>query len=186
MIEFAVTDQQKLEITAVSFSECPAVDFVDIEILKRFPNLNGLTFHDSNIPILRNIFTVEMKMIQFLGLVQNKIQKLEPHVFDELLELKMISLKGNEIEEILHPIFAKNKKLEYVNLSDNIIQTLHPNLFDGLPELQEVGFSRNLTVNQFFKKCKIRMLNEKLKPLFDNFARKYGNPNRVKELELVS
>jgi Leucine-rich repeat (LRR) protein len=150
-IEFSVTDQQKRDTTVVSFWNCSAVDFIDLEILKRFPNLNGLKFWESNIPILKNIFTVELKMIQYLDLWNNKIKVLEPHVFDELVELKWISLARNEIEEILHPIFAKNKKLEYVDLSDNKIQTLHPNLFDGLPKLEEVWFSGNPTINKDYK-----------------------------------
>jgi hypothetical protein len=79
-IEFAVTEEQKQETTAVSFWDCPAVDFIDIEILRRFPNLNGLKFFRSEIPVLKNIFTVDLKMIQYLGLEQNKIKKLEPHV----------------------------------------------------------------------------------------------------------
>jgi Leucine-rich repeat (LRR) protein len=185
-IDFEVTDQQKQETTAVSFWDCPAVDFVDIEILKRFPNLNGLTFFRSNIPIPKNIFTVELKMIQYLSLERNKIKTLEAHVFDELVELKWIDLRQNEIEEILHPIFAKNKKLEYISLSTNKIQTLHPNLFDDLPRLEEVWFSSNPIVDKKFNQSNIKMLNVELKPLFENYLLKYGYRNRVKELELVS
>jgi hypothetical protein len=166
-IEFEVSDQQKRDTKTVSFWDSSAVDFIDLEILKTFPNLNGLTFHDGNIPILKNIFTVDLKMIQYLGLVQNKIKNLEPHVFDELVELKWIDLAGNEIEEILHPIFAKNKKLEYVDLSFNKIHTLHPNLFDGLPRLEKV---------EFFWRKNIKMLNVELKPHFDNYSQKYGSP----------
>jgi hypothetical protein len=185
-IEFSVTDQQKRDTTEVSFWNCEAVDFIDVEILKRFPNLNGLTFYNSKIPVLKNIFTVELKMIQYLDLSWNKIKVLEAHVFDELVELKWIYLAKNEIEEILHPIFAKNKKLEFVDLSCNKIQTLHPYLFDGLPRLEEVQFSGNPTINKKFDQSNMKMLNVELKPLFDNYLLKYGNRSRVKELELVS
>jgi Leucine-rich repeat (LRR) protein len=123
-------------------------------------------------------------MIQYLGLVQNKIKNLEPHVFDELVELQWISLSFNEIEEILHPIFAKNKKLEFVNLSTNKIHTLYPNLFDGLPKLEKVSFSGNPTINKNFDQSNIKMLSVELEPLFENYLLKYGG--RVKELELVS
>jgi hypothetical protein len=122
-IDFSVTDQQKRDTKSVSFQRCSAVNFIDIEILKRFPNMNGLIFWKSNIPVLKNIFTVELKMIQYLGLERNKIKILEAYVFDELVELKWIMLAGNEIEEILHPIFAKNKKLELVDLSFNKIRS---------------------------------------------------------------
>jgi Leucine-rich repeat (LRR) protein len=136
---------------AVAFWFCKAVDFIDIEILKRFPNLNGLTFCGSNIPILKNIFTVELKMIQYLSLWSKRIKVLEAHVFDELVELKWIDLAYNEIEEILHPIFAKNKKLEFIRLSFNKIRTLHPNLFDDLPKLEKVWFLSNPTINENLK-----------------------------------
>jgi hypothetical protein len=185
-IEFSVTEQQKRDTKSVSFTNCPVLDFVDLEILKRFPNLNGLTFYRSNIPSLKNIFTVELKMIQYLSLWSNKIKVLEAHVFDELVELKWIMLAGNEIEEILHPIFAKNKKLEFAELSDNKIQTLHPNLFDDLPRLEEVWFSGNPTINKDYKQPNIKIMRVELKPAFDNYWLKYGYLNRVKELELVS
>ncbi len=183
-IEFSVTEQQKRDTTEVSFTDCPVLDFIDLEILKRFPNLNGLTFCHSNIPIPKNIFTVELKLIQYLGIDRNKIKVLEAHVFDELVELKWIYLKNNEIEEILHPIFAKNKKLEFIFLNGNKIQSLHPNLFDGLPKLEDVRFSGNPTINKDFDQSNMKMLREELKPLFDNYLLK--NENRVKELELVS
>jgi hypothetical protein len=185
-IEFSVTEEQKRDTTEVSFTDFPVLDFVDVEILKRFPNLNGLTFFRSNIPILKNIFTVELKMIQYLFLGSNKIKVLEPHVFDELVELKWIYLARNEIEEILHPIFAKNKKLEFVSLDFNKIHTLHPNLFDGLPRLEEVWFSGNPTINKDYKQPNIKIMRVELKPAFDNYLLKNGDPNRVKELELVS
>jgi hypothetical protein len=183
-IEFAVTEEQKRDTTAVSFTDCPTVDFIDLEILKRFLNLNGLTFCRSKIPVPKNIFTVELKMIQYLNLSSNKIKVLEPHFFDELVELKWIYLGGNEIEEILHPIFSKNKKLEYISLSENKIHTLHPNLFDGLPKLEDVRFSGNPTINKDFDQSKMKMLREELKPVFDNYLLKFEG--RVKELELVS
>jgi hypothetical protein len=123
------------------------VDFIDIDILKRFPNLNGLVIWDCNIPVLKNIFTVDLKMIQYLGLSWNKIKILEAHVFNELVELKWIDLGGNKIEEILHPIFAKNKKLEFADLSCNKIRTLHPFIFDGLPRLVQVNFDGNPKIN---------------------------------------
>jgi hypothetical protein len=183
-IEFSVTDQQKRDTTEVSFWNCEAVDFVDIEILKRFPNLNGLQFLGSNIPSLKNIFTVELKMIQYLDLWSNKIKVLEAHVFDELVELQWIDLSTNEIKEILHPIFVKNKKLEYISLSTNKIQTLHPNLFEGLPRLEEVRFQWNRKIYKKFDQSNMKMLKEELKPLFHNYLLKFEG--RFKELELVS
>jgi Leucine-rich repeat (LRR) protein len=117
-----------------------------------------------------------------LSLVQSNIKKLEAHVFDELVELKWIDLKGNEIEEILYPIFAKNKKLEYVDLSFNKIRSLHPFIFDGLSKLESVRFERNSTINKNFNHYNIEMMTVELKPLFYNFLRNYEN--RVRELEL--
>jgi hypothetical protein len=182
---FPVTAKQKRDTTAVLFINCEAVDFIDIEILKIFPNLNNLKFWGPNIPILKNIFTVEMQMIQYLDLSEVMIKNLDAHVFDELVELQWISLERSGIEEILYPIFAKNEKLEIVDLTHNKIQTLHPNLFDGLPKLEEVRFFGIPYVNQNFKKKQMNTLNEELKPLFDNYEAKYG-PNKIMELKLVS
>jgi hypothetical protein len=134
--------------------------------------------------VLEDIFTVELRMIQYLNLQHNNIYKLEAHVFDELVELKWIDLKNNTIGEILHPIFAKNKKLEFIGLSRNTIHTLHPLLFDELPRLKEVRLLSNLTIDKKFDQSNIKMLREELKPLFDKYLLKYGNP--IRELEPVS
>jgi hypothetical protein len=184
-IEFEVTDQQKRDTKSVCFGNCSAVDFVDIDILKRFPNLNGLSFNESNIPILKTIFTVELKMIQYLDLWNNKIKSLGAHVFDELVELKRIGLGLNELEEISHPIFAKNKKLVSVYLHNNQLKLLHPNLFDGLNFLKGVQLESNPIINKKFGQSNMKMLSVELKPLFDNYFLKYGWM-RIKELELVS
>jgi hypothetical protein len=185
-IEFEVTDQQKRDTTVVWFSKCSAADFIDLEILKKFPNLIGLKFCNSNIQILKNIFTVELKLIQYLDLAANKIKNLEAHVFDELVELKWISLSGNEIEEILHPIFAKNKKLKVVNLSENKIHTLYPNLFVGLPRLEAVQFYGNPTINSIFFQPNVKTdLIDKLEPLFNNYLMRFG-ASRIRELDLVN
>ncbi len=183
--EFESTDQQQRDTKTVSFTNCLAVDFIDIEILKRFPNLDGLSFNESNIPIFKTIFTPELKMIQYLDLWKNKIKVLEAHVFDELVELKWISLGVNELEEISHPIFAKNKKLVCVYLHNNQLKLLHPDLFDGLDFLEEVQLESNPTINKKFDQSNMKMLNVELKPLFDNYFLKYGWM-RIKELELVS
>jgi hypothetical protein len=120
-------------------------------------------------------------MIQYLDLGFNKIKNIEAHVFDELIELKWISFYQNNIEEILYPIFAKNKKLEYINLSCINFQSLHSNLFDGLDNLEEVRFSQ---CN--FDKSNMKMIRVELKPLFDSYFMKYEIVDRVKELEVVS
>ncbi len=122
-------------------------------------------------------------MIQHLGLSWNKIQVLEPHVFDELVELKWIDLLGNDIEKILGPIFAKNKKLEFVDLSFNRIQSLYPNLFDGLPKLAKVCLFENPTIDESYQS--IEMLKMGLKPLFANYWLTYGS-KIVEQLQLVS
>ncbi len=125
-------------------------------------------------------------MIYYLDLSGNNIKILEAHVFDELVELTWISLRGNEIEEISHPIFAKNKRLEFIDLSCNKFHTLHPNLLDGLPELEEVEFHGKPLVRRIIDKSKIEKLKQELKPLFNAYLLKYGNSDRIRELELVS
>ncbi len=121
-------------------------------------------------------------MIQYLDLGNNNLKIIEAHVFDELVELKWINLAENKIEEILHPIFAKNKKLEYIDLNHNQIRSLHPKIFDGLDELNEVLFGVNPTINKDFIDYKIQNLKVELKPLFDSYLLKCG-PGRNRELD---
>ncbi len=134
-----------------------------------------------------------MKMLQYLNLNANNIRKLEANIFDELVELKWFSLLENEVEEIPHPVFAKNKKLEFINLSCNQLQLLHPKIFDGLEILEEVDFEGNPSISKIYGKSSrsfsffpLEILNTDLKPLFDKYLLKYGNQEKIKELESVS
>jgi Leucine-rich repeat (LRR) protein len=95
-------------------------------------------------------------------------------------------LAENEIEEILHPIFAKNKKLEFINISFNQIRSLHLNLFDGLDKLKEVWFQGNPIIDKKFEKSNMKMLCVEMKPLFDSYLLKYNKDYSLWELELVS
>ncbi len=182
-IDFEATEQQLCETSGVSFLDCEAVDFIDIEILKKFPKFNNLKLSRSNIPTLKNIFAADLKMIQFLDLGNNNLKIIEAHVFDELVKLKWINLAENKIEEILHPIFAKNKKLEYIDLNHNQIRSLHPKIFDGLDELNEVLFGVNPTINKDFIDYKIQNLKVELKPLFDSYLLKCGSGRELDHQE---
>ncbi len=189
-VKLLITSQQKRDTRAISFQHCLALDFIDLDVLKKFPNLIGLEFYQSNIPVIKNVFTTDMKMLQYLNLNANNIRKLEAHVFDELVELRRLSLLQNEITEIPHPVFAKNKKLEFIDLSSNQLQLLHPKIFDGLEKLDEINFHGNPRINKRFKNStgsfNLEVLNAELKPIFDKYALKYGNLEKIKELESVS
>jgi hypothetical protein len=179
---------------AVFLGQCGIVEFIPIKVLQKFRNLKELAILFSKmIQVPKNLFTADLKMLQSLILCANKTEKIDIEAFTALTELKEITLRKNEIEEIPHKIFEKNLKLEKIVLSDNLIQLLHPELFDGLVNLKEVDLTNNLRFSKKIGEEKIPKLSEELKPLFDNYIKKYGKKpvqvanwqQKFEELQLV-
>ncbi len=175
--KFDVTERQVIKTKTVTFWNCRPLEFIPISILKTFPNLNGFDINGSTIPVLRDgFFSEDLKMIRYLYLGRNKISQIEESTFSTLPELKWICLSGNEIEEIPHRIFKDNPKLEFIDLNKNYIRRIHPKLFEGLKNLKEVWFRRNPIISEDLKKSdgSLQEMDARLKPLFDNYLKKFG------------
>jgi Leucine-rich repeat (LRR) protein len=175
--EIQINERQKYGTKSVTFWKCQPVEFIPIEILRAFPNLNALDINGSRIPTIReSFFNSNFKMVQYLYLGRNKIKSIDEAAFSSLTELKWICLSGNEIEEIPHRIFRNNPKLEFIDLDKNKIKLLHPGLFAGLQCLSEIWLKKNPIVSADFKTSDFTLMemSETLKPLFDNYMQKFA------------
>jgi hypothetical protein len=165
VFKFEACTRQKIETTSVLFNDCNTVEYIPIDIINYFNNANGLVVFRSKIPIIRtNLFTVDLKKLQYLSLESNKIKQIEANAFSNLTELKWMCLKNNEIEEIPFEIFDKNTKLEFIDLSNNKISLLHPKLFDNLKNFKEI---------RLWSKIHPANIKRELNHLFMNYVKKY-------------
>lgn len=128
-----------------------------------------------------DLFSVYFDKIQYLNLGSNKIQQIEPGAFSALSNLKWIRLYQNAIEEISHKIFEKNLKLEFIDLTENKLQLIHPEIFDGLANLIAV----ETDIGNFRKSnATFSTMEDKLKPFFDSYLKKHGDPKDIDILQL--
>jgi hypothetical protein len=130
---FTGSTEEKNNTTAVYFYGRSIIDFIPLEILTEFPNINGIMIYYSNIPTLKEgFFTKYFKDIQYLNLWNNKISKIEEFALIYFTELKWIRLFSNQIESLKTNIFKNNHKLEFIDLNSNKIKIINPKLFANL------------------------------------------------------
>jgi hypothetical protein len=149
------------------------VDFIPLDILTEFPNMNGIYIAESNLPTLKSgLFKPEFQRIEYLRFDSNKIEVIEPNAFQYLIKLQWVGLYGNKLQTLSYRIFQNNPDLFYINFDFNKINSIHPNFFDGLEKLKLINFGGNLCIQTVIgcETCQIAQadLKEKLQGCFDN------------------
>jgi hypothetical protein len=148
------------------------LDFIPLDILTEFPNLNGLFLSGVNLPIVKaGLFKAELQRIEYLYLT-GTIESIEPQAFQYLVKLKWILLGSNNLKSLPHQIFKNNPDLIYILLG-NKLNSIHPTFFDGLNKLKMVDFTRNVGCNNGNIGCETCLITQsdlrgKLQGCFDN------------------
>jgi hypothetical protein len=165
---------QKSEMTAFYIVKSVQVDYIPLDILTEFPNLNGLGVWDCNLPTLKSgLFRKEFKKIEYLDLERSKIESIEPEAFEYLVKLKWVNLGQNNLRSLPYRIFKNNPDLIYISLSINKIASIHPSFFDGLPNLKLVDFLYGNVCVKIKIGCETCLITQsdlrgKLQACFDN------------------
>jgi Leucine-rich repeat (LRR) protein len=170
---FSGSASEKSDLKAFEISYSPQVDFIPLDILSEFPELNGFGFFESNLPTLKSgLFKKELQKIEFLYLGYNKIEVIEAEAFQYLIKLKWIRLTNNKLTSLPHQLFKNNPDLILIGLGDNKFNAIHPSFFDGLQKLKLIDFQGNLCIQSEIgcETCQITQsdLNEKLRDCFEN------------------
>jgi hypothetical protein len=149
-ITASITDSsaQKSEIKTFFIAASAQVDYIPLDILSEFPNLNGLMLQACNLPIVKSgLFKEEFQKLELLVLHYNKIESIEPEAFQHLIKLKWIDLSDNNLQFLSYRLFKNNPDLIYINFYNGKINAIHPNFFDGLNKLKLIKFIENLCIN---------------------------------------
>jgi hypothetical protein len=148
---FTGSSSQKSKATVVQFSDSSKIDFIPKQILEEFPNLNGLILRDSNLPVVKNeLFPVEFIVLEYLVLWWSQIVFIEPFAFQNLKNLKWLSLYKNKIQSLPFNLFQNNPKLIFLEFDRNQINSISPNLLKNLNQLKQVDFQWNQCVDKNF------------------------------------
>jgi 5-hydroxyisourate hydrolase-like protein (transthyretin family) len=127
------------------------MDFLPVDILAEFKNLNGFVFSVCDIPNIRsNIFTVEFQRVEYLNFENSNVQSIEEKAFEQLINLKWISFDRNKIKTLPLLVFKHNIKLIYVDFQSNWINSVNPYVFKELKELIYVKFRGNQCADDDF------------------------------------
>jgi hypothetical protein len=148
----------------------PVLEFIPVDQLKQFPNLNGFSILGTPIPIFKyDLFKGDFQMIQHLLLVNCQITEVQEDAFIDLPNLFWISLGDNQLTEMRYKIFHSNVKLQYIDLTGNRIDAVHPDLLRNLPDLKYCRLDKDLFAG--------RSEYEFTKILTNNYVKKYGLPD---------
>jgi hypothetical protein len=141
---FSGTATQKYELKMFQINHTPKIDFIPLDILEQYPNLNGLLFHFTKIPIIKpGFFKSEFHKIEYLFLRNNDLEIVEPNALENLENLVWISIGWNKLQTLSYKLFDKNPKLNYIDLRHNKINAIQSNFFDGLNNLMMIEFAGN-------------------------------------------
>jgi Leucine-rich repeat (LRR) protein len=171
---FTGNASQKSEVKTFEISGSSKVDFIPLDILTEFPNLNGISIVYCNLPALKSgFFKSKLEKIEYLDLKGNQIETIEPGAFQYLIKLKWVLLSTNKLQALSYKLFENNPGLIYMDLRDNQINSIHPNFFDGLQILKLVKLGGNLCIQSDIgcETCLINQadLQKELKSCFDKW-----------------
>lgn len=97
-------------VSAVHFRQSNLVH-VPVFLTNFFPNLDYLSFENSNLKVMDNEFIVDCKNIKTLDMKNNKIRRVERDSLKACIDLEEVDLSGNPIETIEGGVFECNPKL---------------------------------------------------------------------------
>ncbi|KAG5667618.1 hypothetical protein PVAND_015592 [Polypedilum vanderplanki] len=133
---------------------------------KNFKNLNKLEYLTIEMSLVSKINDDafdDLTELKALSLIYNKIHNLSPRLLKNTLKLERINLQGNKITNITKEHFGHLTNLTYLELSINKIQNLDSDVFETLVNLVELKLYENqilsLPVGIFDNLAKLEIIN---------------------------
>lgn len=138
-------------------------EYLPAYIGTKFPNLKDVSVTRCGLTVVRDFFFENMRRLQNLLLVENKISIIEPRAFTDLVKVKSLDMKGNLIETLDGRLFNRMIKLESLDLVENKIAIITPLAFSGLVKLKSLdmqgNFIKTLDDKLFQKMSKLESLD---------------------------
>lgn len=98
----------------------------------------------SLINIDERTFDFRKNNVSFLELQNSKIRSIKKFAFSKFFLLKLLNLRGNEIDYLEQKCFAGLKRLLQLDLSSNFLRILTNNIFSDLGNLDVLNLNMNL------------------------------------------
>lgn len=107
-------------------------------------------FIQCEMPRVPQNINVTFKFIEELIVTHSKLQTITKLDLRQFENLKLLSLSGNDLEDIPGDLFEFTRHIENAHFNDNKIKFIGCKLLDGLQHLKFVDFKGNVNIDCFF------------------------------------
>jgi Leucine-rich repeat (LRR) protein len=142
-------------------------------VFKDLVNLEYLNLRKNKIESLpANIFK-HNENIKMLWLGHNSLTQIPDGLFHPLKKLRLLELTNNQLEVLHQNTFQKNKEMHSLMCNDNKINAVAKGTFANLYLLSVLDLSKNVCIDQQFKKHNQPILksDEALEKCFENYKK---------------
>lgn len=112
--------------------------------------------------------------LKILVLRHNKLENLQPGIFDSLVALEYMDLCGNQLVSLENDLFKRNSKMKIIKLNANQIMAIDSHIFDSLERIEDLDFGENFCAKVEILRSKEDVL-AKLNQCFKNSEKLYSN-----------
>ncbi|CRL01814.1 CLUMA_CG015030, isoform A [Clunio marinus] len=133
--------------------------------------ITDISFYSNQIEFIANTFFIGLLNLRYLSIEGNNIAALTPEMMAPLVSLRNFYASANRFETLSGRVFANNRNIEFIGLNENIINAIGPNAFDNLPNLEILALSQNSCVDEVFtinEDITIETVNQSLQQCFNN------------------
>lgn len=100
--------------------ENKAFPYFPMNISDCYPNISSILLKNVELKELKRDHLKNLQMLKILDLSSNKVEYLEPNLFDSNPEMEEIDLSKNKLSKIDSQVFQKLTKLKKLNLFGNV------------------------------------------------------------------
>lgn len=119
------------------------IQYLPIDVYKKFPNLEAYQFRNCSIKELRYENFQNLTEIQYMNLGLNEISVIPAKIFRDLTNLNSLELYDNLFQTIDGQGFFGLENLNYLSLQNNQITLVPEDSFDFLTELEKISLAYN-------------------------------------------
>ena len=135
------------EVTSLEYKFNNELKFIPNSIFETFPRIQFLFIVNAKLDNLKPSYLKKAEHLKLLRISHNAIIELNDNLFLEAPNLENINLEQNKIEIIHRFTFSGLPKVYAIYLASNRIKNLPFNSFDGLPSLQVLNLQFNNCIN---------------------------------------
>ena len=139
------------------------ITFIAPDAFVGLHNLVLLGLVDIKLETIQPEWFQDLGGLRALDLSENQLKTIPDNAFNHLIKLKVLGLMQNQISTITKKVFAQNAQLESIDLSKNQIKSIETGTFQHLVNLTKLLLLENQCIDIEFKNQTLEIIDERLK-----------------------